>query len=48
MMHLSMMLDPDTCMYDTYIFLDPLMHVYMMGGSPGRDGAAAAAAVGLK
>ena len=33
MMHLSMILDPDTCMYDAYIFdLLPLtlMHVCMM------------------
>ena len=33
MMHLSMMLDPDTCMYDAYIYVTrslTLMHVCMM------------------
>ena len=42
MMHVSMILDPDTCMYDAYIYVPrplTLMHVCVMGGSPGRDGA---------
>ena len=34
MMHLSMMLDPDTCMYDAYIYPDicdlTMMHICMM------------------
>ena len=33
MMHLSMILDPDTCMYDAHIYDPPpltLMHVCMM------------------
>ena len=33
MMHLSMMLDPDTCMYDAYIYVPrplTLVHVCMM------------------
>ena len=33
MIHLSMMLDPDTCMYDAYIYVPrflTLMHVCMM------------------
>ena len=41
-MHVSMILDTDTCMYDAYIYVPrplTLMHVCMMGGYPGRDGA---------
>ena len=38
MMHVSVILDPDTCMYDAYIYvLGPLtlMHVCMMRGPQG-------------
>ena len=46
MMHLSMILNPDTCMYDAYLCSSTLDSDACMydGGSPGRDGATAAVA----